>query len=186
MSELCIRRYEPADQRRVLELHVEPMEAVDAFVDTEEADHEDLMDITDTYIEAGGDFLVGECEGKIVGMGAFRPPSSYLEYFLDELPPGTAEVTRMRVDSDYQGRGYGQQLYEEIERRARIAGVQRFVLDTTQRQVATRGLYETNGFRETHREDVEFGGTSLTMIFYEKPLDPGSARGDDSRSSPDS
>lgn len=169
-DELSIRQYRPADHDRVLQLHVGPMEDVDAFVDREDEFDADLEDIESAYLDSGGNFLVGEFDRQIVAMGAYKPPSEYFTYFLDELPKETAEITRMRVDADYQGRGFGEAIYDELERRARAGGFKKLILDTTYRQEAAQGLYEKKNFCEVKREDVEFDGDSFTMIIYKKTL----------------
>ena len=172
MSELSIRRYQPPDRERVLELHVEPMEDVGAFVDDGPTDLDaDMRDIPAAYGSAGGTFLVGELDGEIVGMGGFRPPSDYVSHFLGPLTDGTAEVQRMRVDGAYQGRGFGDQLLTEIERRARDHGFTELVLDTTPKQTAAMGLYEKHGFEIACREDVTLDGETVTMIFYRTSLE---------------
>lgn len=169
---LSIRRYRPNDHERVLRLHAEPMADVDAFVDENDELDADLEDIEAAYLDRGGDFLVGEFDGRIVAVGAFKPPSAYFEHFLEgvELPERTAEITRMRVDADYQGRGFGEAIYDDLERRARADGVETLLLDTTPGQRAARGLYEKKGFEEILRTDVELDGERLTMVIYRKDL----------------
>lgn len=166
---LEIRRYRPGDVERIRELNVVAMRAVGACV--EGAPDPDLRDVEGTYLDGGGEFLVGELDGRVVAMGAFHPAEGYVTDFVGDLPEGTAEITRMRVDPDHQRRGYGQRIYDELERRAVAAGYGHLVLDTTARQVGAQRLYETNGFTEVHRERVDFGETVLEMIFYLKTLD---------------
>lgn len=58
----------------------------------------------------------------------------------------------MRVDPEYQGRGYGRRLLEALEARARERGVDRIVLETNERLEAARALYETRGDEEIGRK----------------------------------
>jgi ribosomal protein S18 acetylase RimI-like enzyme len=143
------------------------MRDVDAFV-ADASDH-DLDDVQGSYLDPGGEFLVGEIDDEIVAMGALRPATDYLAAFLEDLPERTATVKRMRVDPAHQRRGYGQALYDELEARAR--DVDAFVLDTTPGQTAARRFYETNGFREARRVDTEFGGEPIELCLYRKTLD---------------
>lgn len=56
---LTLRRYEPADADRVWAVHERALRASPLpFVEDAPAD-EDLTEITDRYLEAGGEFLVG-------------------------------------------------------------------------------------------------------------------------------
>lgn len=124
----------------------------EALPDGEELDA-DLDAIEETYLEAGGEFLVGEVAGEIVAMGAFEP--------VDEE---TVEITRMRVDPAHQRRGYGQRVLDALEAEARDRGYTAFELDTLARQDAARALYEANGYRETDRLTIG----EYEVLFYRK------------------
>ena len=157
-----LRQFRPYDRERIWKLHEEAMRDVDALADgsvfaevlpdDEELD-EDLRAIQETYIEPGGEFLVGELDGKIVAMGAFKPVDS-----------SVAEIKRMRVDPDHQRQGYGQQMLDTLEANAIECGFTEFILDTTARQTGARHLYKENGYRETRRETIG----EYEMIFYRK------------------
>ena len=169
-DEFSIRRYRPSDDARVRELHETAMRDVGAYVAG--APDDDLEAIRETFLECGGEFLVGEVDGRIVAMGAFRPPEDdhYLRRFLDELSESAVVLTRMRVDPDYQRRGYGQRLYEALEARARAQGYTEIVLDTMAKQTAARGLYETNGFEEVSRERIDSFDEPFDLLVYRKSL----------------
>jgi hypothetical protein len=50
------------------------------------ADFQDLSDVDGSFLQVGGEFLVAEIEGDIVGMGGFRPDAA-----------GQAEILRVRA-----------------------------------------------------------------------------------------
>jgi len=100
--------------------------------------------------------LIGEWDGIFVAMGAFRRTS-----------PERAEIKRMRVHPDYQGRGLGQIILSELEARARTMGYKTLHLDTSVVQLPARKLYEKNGFREVGRDKYH----DLEVILYEKQLE---------------
>jgi GNAT superfamily N-acetyltransferase len=77
-----------------------------------------------------------------------------------------AEIKRMRVHPDYQGRGYGQLILDELETRARAVGYQTLHLDTSIFQIPAQRLYEKNGFREVGRDTYQ----QLEVILYEKQV----------------
>ena len=87
-------------------------------------------------------------------MGAFRRTS-----------PERAEIKRMRVHPDYQGRGIGQIILSELE--ARAIGYTTLHLDTSVVQVPAQKLYEKNGFLEVSRDTYQ----DLEVILYEKQLE---------------
>lgn len=169
-THLSVRRYRPADRARVRDLHEAAMRDVGAYV--EDGPDDDLESIPETFLERGGEFLLGEVDGRIVAMGAFRPleEDHYLAHFLDERPESAVVVTRMRVDPAHQRRGYGQRLYDDLEARARARGYAEIVLDTTATQTAARGLYEANGFEEVRRERIDSFAEPFDLLVYRKSL----------------
>ena len=171
-ADLRIRRFRSADAARVRDIHEAAMRDVGAYV--EGVPDEDLEAVTETYLETGGEFLVGEreSEGRIVAMGAFRPvdETEFVAQVLPDLADDTVELTRMRVDPDHQRRGYGRRIATELERRARSRGFAEIVLDTRADQTAARGLYETLGYEEATRERIEGFGEPFELIFYRKSL----------------
>jgi GNAT superfamily N-acetyltransferase len=118
---------------------------------------DDLRDIRASYLDSGGDFLVGFLDGKLVAMGGLLRHS-----------PGEAEIRRMRVRPDAQGRGFGRLLLERLEERALALGCRVIRLDTTERQAPAQRLYESSGYRETGRRHA----ARFVFIDYVKALDP--------------
>ena len=137
---LEIRRYQPADHDEVWKLHVLGLQHVGAYLGAGPWD-DDLHHIEDIYLRDRGEFLIGTIDERMMAMGAFRSRS-------DER----AEIKRMRVHPDFQGRGYGQVILEELEKRAAALGYTTLYLDTSTVQVAAQKLYRKNGYRETGRE----------------------------------
>ena len=118
---------------------------------------DDLSRIGEVYLRAGGEFLVGVLEERLVAMGALERTSAV-----------RARVTRMRVHPDCQRRGFGRAMLSALEKRAAGLGYAQLHLDTTVRQVAARRLYDKNGYREARRGKM----LGFECIFYEKPVEP--------------
>jgi len=152
--ELVIRRYRDADHDAVWALHNLALHLVGAHAGNGPWD-DDLHHVGAVYLEAGGEFLVGELEGRIVAIGALR-----------RHDPTSAEVRRMRVHPDLQRRGHGRAILRRLEARARELGVQRLFLDTTERQLPAIGLYLAEGFTETGRGQV----LGFPCVFLAKEL----------------
>jgi ribosomal protein S18 acetylase RimI-like enzyme len=150
-----LRRYTPADREAVEHLHVHAIQQAGAYLGRGPWD-DDVYAIEETYLNNHGDFLIGEYDGLFVAMGALRRTS-----------PQRAEITRMRVHPDYQGRGLGQIILSELESRARVLGYKTLHLDTSIVQVAAQRLYEKNGFHEVGRDRYQ----DLEVILYEKTLE---------------
>ena len=147
-----IRRYESGDKRAVRRLHDDALNEVGAHLGTGPWD-EDLDDIEGVYLGSGGEFLVGILEGDVVAMGAIKRDS-----------PDVAEVRRMRVRPDLQGRGYGQAMLDALHCRAAGLGYSTLHLDTTVQQRVARRLYLKNGYREVGRGSIG----PFDCIYYER------------------
>lgn len=153
---LLLRRYEPRDLEQVWWLHVEPLRATGAYLGHNWYD--DLRDIQGVYLEPGGEFLVGALPGdpdRLLAMGALRRTGE-----------ASAEVKRMRVHPEAQGRGYGRQMLVALEARAAELGFTLLHLDTSTLQMPARQLYESAGYVEVRRAFIR----DLEVIFYEKHL----------------
>jgi ribosomal protein S18 acetylase RimI-like enzyme len=150
-----LRRYTPADREAVEYLHVHALQQTGAYLGRGPWDN-DIYVIEETYLNNQGEFLIGEWDGVFMAMGALRRTS-----------PERAEIKRMRVHPDYQGRGIGQIILSELEARARTIGYKTLHLDTSVVQLAAQKLYEKNGFREVGRNIYN----DLEVILYEKALE---------------
>ncbi|HJX35726.1 MAG TPA: GNAT family N-acetyltransferase [Dehalococcoidales bacterium] len=150
---LEIRRYQDADNPAVWELHHRALEATGAYFPGKWND--DIDDIQNHYLNNGGEFLVGILDGKIVCMGAFRRKSDTL-----------AEIKRMRVLPEYQRRGLGQAILNQLEAKAILLGYRELCLDTTTLQIAAQKMYEKNGFTEVRRGLMP----PFEVIYYHKSL----------------
>ena len=151
---VVIRRHREADHDAVWAVHNAALNAVGAHVGNGPWD-DDLHHIEKVYFQDGGEFLVGECEGEVVAMGALRRVSEE-----------EAKVTRMRVRPACQRRGFGQAMLERLEARAVELGYRRLTLETTVGQAAAQALYRKNGYAEAGRAQMH----GFDVILYEKAL----------------
>jgi GNAT superfamily N-acetyltransferase len=171
-----LRRYEETDADAVWRLHERAL--ADAGTDPGDVPGtEDLRDVEASYLEAGGEFLVGVlpeaeaapaagrvADGALVAMGGFLP--SEAGHADERTVEGAAELHRMRVAPAHQRQGYGRQLLAALERRAREAGFDRLLATTATRQRASTRFYPAEGYTETGRSthgDYE-------LIHFEKEL----------------
>jgi ribosomal protein S18 acetylase RimI-like enzyme len=154
---LRIRRYRWSDLDTVLALHRICLAEVGLVPGDGVYYEDDFPRIQEIYLACGGDFLVGEAEGRVVAMGGLKP-----------IDTERAEVCRLRVHPQYQRRGFGAAMLSALERRAAELGFSVLRGDTTLNQGAALALYERHGWRETHREQVG----DLTVVYGEKPLSP--------------
>jgi GNAT superfamily N-acetyltransferase len=147
-----LRSFRDGRAAAVLQLHDAALE--DAGVHGGRGPWEDdLRDVRGTYLDSGGEFLLGLTDGKLVAIGGLLRRS-----------PEEAEIKRMRVHPDFQRRGIGRLLLEGLEGRARALGYRAIRLDTTDRQTAVRQLHENAGYWETgQRQTGRFLFTDYRM-----------------------
>lgn len=154
-STVRFRRFTPGDADAVWALHTEALRAVDAYIEVP-GYYADLEDVEGQYLAKGGEFLVGEYEGRVVAIGGVQLQNS-----------AVAALRRMRVAPDLQGRGLGRELLVRLERVAAARGCTRIELDTTVNQRAAQALFASAGYRQVRRGSK---GGPLETIFYEKVL----------------
>jgi ribosomal protein S18 acetylase RimI-like enzyme len=118
---------------------------------------DDMHTIQRTYLDSGGEFLVGERDGVIVAQAGFI-----------REPEGRAKVRRVAVHPSAQRRGIGRALMAALEARARELGMRVLHLDAS--QAAAHALYRACGYTEVGHI-VQSG---VECILYEKHLEPGS------------
>ncbi len=150
-----IRPYQESDSDEVRLLHNLALQDVGAHVENGPWD-DDLKKIEEVYHNNGGCFLVGVVEGHIVAMGALKRTDTE-----------RAEIKRIRVHPDFQGRGFGSAVLERLEAEARKLGYRALHLDTTIRQTAARRLYAKYGYRETGRTVL----AGFDTILFEKTVE---------------
>ncbi len=137
MNSVRFIRYRPEYQEPMLALHRSVLEGF-ALGMSQQEDEADLMAIEDHYLRDGGEFLLGFLRERLLAMGGFK-----------RLSPGVAELRRMRIGRDLQGRGYGTLLLRELERRAYQSGVRTLWLQAAKRRPLTLQFYRKHGYLES-------------------------------------
>jgi ribosomal protein S18 acetylase RimI-like enzyme len=116
--------------------------------------HGCLIQRTKEWREAGGDMLVACVNGKLAGLGGLAPQDGL-----------RAELCKLHVDPECQGRGIGRLLATELISLAAKAGFPEVVLHVTATQTAAITLYRCLGFRETGREEFKAGVFGVPVSF---------------------
>lgn len=155
---LTLREYRESDAERVLAVHEAAFRASGIDFVPEAAVDEELRDVTGSYSDVGGTFLVGTVDCDVVATGGYRPREE----------PDVAELGHLRVHPEHQRRGYAGRLMDEVESRALDDGFRTVVLKTHEDLVASQALYEKCGYEVYRREPHPVTGDE--MIHYHKPL----------------
>jgi ribosomal protein S18 acetylase RimI-like enzyme len=151
---LELRRFEEADATGVWDLHNLALNEVGAHAGNGAWDA-DLRSVRASYLDDGGEFLVGLLDGRLVAMGGLRPVTATI-----------GEIKRMRVHPAHQRRGFGRLVLERLEASAVEGGYLKLRLETTVRQDAAQQLYRQAGYREVSRGHL----AGFDVIFFEKRL----------------
>jgi len=158
---LVIRRMEPGDldaAKRVIlgvAARLFQPDGADAFVERWWLRLTDVDDWPRVYGPPRGTFLIALVDGRLVGTGAIRP-----------IDDETAELKRMWLLEEYQGRGIGYRLFTLLSEFARAVGYRQMWL-STDNIVQSRAVrfYERLGFQPIppygDEEDTIFMGRSL-------------------------
>jgi ribosomal protein S18 acetylase RimI-like enzyme len=153
-GELQVRQVEAGDARAVGQLHHEGLTAAGAISGRGGYD-EDVDSVSAMYLDDGGEFLVGVCDGRLVAMGGVR-----------HVTDTVGELTRMRVHPAFQRRGFGRLILSRLEDRAGELGYRRLRFVTMVTQTAAQRLFVSAGYTPVGRG--ELAGTDV--IYYEKRL----------------
>lgn len=164
---LDIRRYRPPDRERVESVIESALRDAGAYF---EEPPDAAEPIAEAYLREAVEFIVGELGGTLVATGALRPVEGIVAAYLDSFDAETIEIKRMHVHPDYQRRGYGQQILDELQRRARARGRRELVLSTSDLQTAACRFYESNGFEEVGRDSIEAFDRSFDVVVYRKSV----------------
>ena len=145
--------YQPEYREPMLALHRSAIEGFTLGM-SQQQDEADLVAVEEIYLRSRGEFLLGFIGVRLIAMGGFKRLS-------DDL----AELRRMRIARDLQGRGYGALILGELERRAFQYGIRTLCLDTARRRPLTLEFYRKHGYQETGQsfygavETVQFSKT---------------------------
>ncbi len=157
-DKLIIRQYQSRDREAVIELNFSVLSHAGLLDDNTPRDA-GVLDIESEYLDSGGEFLVGEYDGRIVAIGGIQ-----------RTDPVSAKVRRMRVDHNLQRSGFGTAILSRLEDRALELGLTRLWLDTNVRLPGALSFYTKHRYHRTH-EQVSGGDT---LIYFEKLLRPSS------------
>lgn len=118
----------------------------------EEGELKDIDDFQQVYEQNNGLFLVVLDDGKLVGTGALKR--------MDET---TAELKRLWLLEEYQGRGIGYRVVMRLFAFARENGCSVIRLQTSLEQVRAIAFYKTLGFYEIPCYNHKTGEISMEI-----------------------
>jgi RimJ/RimL family protein N-acetyltransferase len=153
------------DFNRVYEIYMD--ETVNPYVNFEIMSKEEFLPIFDEMIESGG-LQVYELDGKVIAALVVRR----FQYRLKHL----AYIGALGIKQQYQGRGFGIKIMQELIKDLRMDGVKRIELRVEADNKRAINFYKKLGFEAegTHRKymkrerDADFVDTHLMGLLLEK------------------
>ena len=108
-------------------------------------DQPDLLNITELYVNAGGDFWIATDDGKLAGTIGIMPCKG-----------GIAVLKKFFVYEKYQGEPVhlGRQLYSVLLDFAKKNGVKKIMLDTPYNTTRAHKFYEKAGFKKVSESEL--------------------------------
>jgi len=114
----------------------------------------DMNDIQQNYFENGGTFLVMMDNGRVIGSGAIR-----------RLDDNVCELKRLWFLMEYQGRGFGYWMIQELFSIARAKGYKTMRLETDAKaQFRAVAFYKRLGFYEIPHYGDDPDDISMEMV----------------------
>ena len=122
------------------------------YFTVEPHDTAQLDDPQHHILDDGGQILLAELEGNIVGTVA-----------LVRAEAGVFELAKMAVDEAYQGRQIGKRLGEAALDWARQQGAREVFLESNRRLVPALTLYQRLGFQEVAMVETPYARADIRM-----------------------
>ena len=155
------RLYQPKDKQAFIDLNLDWIE--ESFV-VEDSDRDQLERLETTILGTGGQIIIAELDGQVVGTGAIMPPHH---------EPGDGrkwlEIVKMAAQKDLRGQGIGQAVLEALIAEGRSMGADAIWLETNSDLKAATRLYERCGFRHLSGEELwptPYARCNVQMVLY--------------------
>lgn len=162
--EISINELKPSDLPRVTQIYNQGIEDRVATLELDPKTQEEVARQL-TERDARFEVLVARDGQQIVGWASLNPYSHRCAY------AGVADLS-IYVARDARGKGVGERLLVELERRARARDFHKIVLFTFPFNEAAQRLYRRRGFREVgvFKEQGQLDGRFVDCMIMEKLL----------------
>jgi putative acetyltransferase len=140
------RLYQAADRQAFIDLN---RDWIEEYFVMEDSDRQQLEELEASILDQGGQIVVAETDGLVVGTGAILPPHH---------DPGDGrkwlEIVKMAARKDLRGKGIGQAVMDALIAQARKMQADAIWLETNADLKAAVRLYERSGFRHLGADEL--------------------------------
>jgi len=137
-----IKEFDISEQSCVRRLILEGLGEHFGYID--ETCNPDIDEIDTNYIQKGYIFIVAYLNSELVGTGALIIETE-----------GVGRLVRMSVSKLYRKKGIGKKIVEYLLGEAKLRGYKRIVLSTEVNWISAICLYESCGFKEYGRNNID-------------------------------
>jgi GNAT superfamily N-acetyltransferase len=138
---ILVRSFRPQDQVECRRVILNGL--AEHFGCIDQSRNPDLDDIERSYLAAGNDFYVAECDGQIVGTAGLL------------FEPQRARIVRMSVAKSHRKQGVATALLERCVAVANDRGLPEIVAFTEPHWPDAVGFYTASGFEQFGRDDED-------------------------------
>lgn len=138
-SPTIIRLYQPSDRQAFVELN---LDWIEEYFAVEDSDREQLERLETTILARGGQIVVAELDGRVVGTGAILPPHH-------DPTDGRKwlEIIKMSTAKDQRRQGIGRAVLQGLIAEAKGMQTDAIWLETNAALKSAVRLYELVGFQ---------------------------------------
>ena len=140
------RLYRAADRQAFVDLN---RDWIEEYFVLEASDREQLEELEASILGKGGQIVVAETDGRVVGTGAILPPHHDPDDGRKWL-----EIVKMAARRDLRGQGIGQAVMDALIVQARAMKADAIWLETNADLTAAVRLYERSGFRHLGADEL--------------------------------
>ena len=155
---ISISPFALGDEAGIIEL-ILPIQREEFGIPITSEDQPDLQNIPEFYRMGVGNFWVAKAGARIVGTIALK-----------DIGEGAGALRKMFVASTHRGRGseVATRLLDVLLSNARLSGLNRIYLGTTEKFVAAHRFYEKSGFRRVDEQKLpeNFPRMAVDTRFY--------------------
>lgn len=139
---VTITPYQPSDQEEVKEV---VLNGFKEFGFSYHAQYDSDLDDPSIYLKDGGIFYVLKYKGKIIGTTGIINKGSKI-----------AELKRMYVDKNYQGRGYGSMLFDQAIKFCKENGFIKLEFETNKKFKEAHTFYQKRGCKIVREDERSY------------------------------
>ena len=158
-DQFIIRSIENSDDKKVKDLIIKTLIEYGANREGFAAKDEEIENLTDFYVSCGGEYFVVLFEDRVVGGAGIAPLKGDTKCW---------ELQKMYLDSEFRGKGLGNQLMEKCLEVSKEKGIEELYLETLDSMKEANFLYQKFGFQKLSNPKGNTGHFGCDSYYLKK------------------